>query len=254
MKEINKESLVRRKYKKTVILIHGYLTNYLDFNHLPKYLSKYYDYVVILDLPGHGRYRNIKDFKVDATIKKVEKEVEYYLAKGFVDLIGFSMGGALSRYLCVKYKEIRNAVLLAPATYYLSPLFTLERMKYIITDNKKGSNTLKELKENDKISYDVIKELTLKKFNLDNGLTFCKLIYKINSKEGFNPTRTLVMRGILDELVPKYSAEYCYKNCINSEKEIVHIKGLGHLMLRSNKEQLIIDKIMEFLVKYEEIL
>ena len=248
MKKIINESLNKIDSKKTVILIHGYLTNYLDFNHLPKYLSKYYDYVVIVDLPGHGKYRNIKEFKVDATIKKVEQELEYYLKKGTVDLIGFSMGGALSRYLCVKYKEVRNAVLLAPATYYLSPLFTLERAKYII-GNKKDENELKNLKENDKTSYDIIKESTLKKFNLDNGLTFCKLIYKINLIKGFNPTRTLVMRGTLDELVPKYSADYCYKNCINPGKELVYVKGLGHLMLRSNKEQLIIDKIMEFLTK-----
>lgn len=236
------------KKKRTIILIHGYLTNYQDFNHLPKNLISYYDYVVILDIPGHGKYKNIKDFKVDKTINMIEKEVEYYLSKGFVDIIGYSMGGALARYICVKYKLIRNAVLLAPATYYFSPLFTLEKIKYV-KETKKDLETNKLFKEDEKLGQNIIKDVTLKKFNLDNGLTFCKLIYKINEYPGFNPTRTLVIRGVLDELVPKYSADFCYKNCINSKKEIIHMKGLGHLMLRSNKEKEIIDKIMEFLTK-----
>ncbi len=234
--------------KKTVILIHGYLTNYLDFAHLPKELIKYYDYVVLVCIPGHGKYLSTKAFTVEDTIKVVEKEVEYYLEKGTVDLIGFSMGGALSRYLCVKYKTINKAVLLAPATYYLSPLFTVEKIKYY-TNIRTKEELAKKMKENDKIASEVLKGYLIKKFTLSNGLTFCKLIAKINSLKGHNPTSTLIIWGKTDELVPKKSADFCYKNCCNENKELVLVDGLGHLMLRSNHELELNEKIIEFLNK-----
>lgn len=234
--------------KKTVILIHGYLTNYLDFNHLPKELIKYYDYVVLVNIPGHGKFLSTKDFTVDGTIELVEKEVEYYLKLGTVDLIGFSMGGALARYLCVKYQTINKAVLLAPATYYFSPLFTIEKMKYYSNIHTK-EELIKKMKENDKLSYSVVKNTTLKKFTLSNGLTFCKLIAKVNGYKGNNPTSTLIVWGKTDELVPKKSADFCYKNCVNKNKELFIVDGLGHLMLRANLEQQVIDKIIEFINK-----
>lgn len=237
--------------KKTVILIHGYLTNYHDFGSLPKELIKYYDNVVLLQIPGHGRYRTTKEFTVDATISTVEKEVEFYLDKGTVDLIGFSMGGALTRYLCVKYQKINKAVMLAPATYYLSPLFAVERLKYIfnVHNNEEKVELINKLKQNDKIAKNVVLSGTIKRFTLSNGLTFCKLITKINDRKGHNPTPSLIIWGRLDELVPKTSADFCYKNCCHEDSELVIIDGLGHLMLRSNYEEELKKKIIEFLNK-----
>ena len=218
--------------KKIVILIHGYLTD-----------------VILISLPGHGKYHNMKNFKVNNTIKLIEDEVEFYSRLGYVDLIGYSLGGALVRYLCVKYKTIKKAVLISPATYYFSPLFGIERMKYLFGGKTKDERkkNYQELRDNDKMAYHVVRRHTLKRFKLDNGITFCKLIQKINKIKGFNPTSTLIIWGKLDELVPKSSVNFCYRNCINNKKALVMIDGVGHVMLRSNKEQIIIDKIMEFL-------
>ena len=212
--------------KKTIILIHGYLTDYLDFNHLPKELIKYYDYVVIVNIPGHGKFNEIKHFRVDPTIKTVEDEVEFYLKKGSVDLIGFSMGGALTRYLCVKYQTIRKAVMLAPATYYLSPFCVVNRLKYVLkaksVDERK--QIINRLKKNDDAAKNVVLDNCIKKFGPKNGLTFCKLITKINQLKGDNPTSSLIVWGELDELVPK--------NQLNSVIKIVQtkIKNCGLLM------------------------
>ena len=237
--------------KKTIILIHGYLTDYLDFNHLPKELIKYYDYVVIVSIPGHGKFNEIKNFRVDPTIKTVEDEVEFYLKKGSVDLIGFSMGGALTRYLCVKYQTIRKAVMLAPATYYLSPFCVVNRLKYVLkaktADERK--QIINRLKKNDDATKSVALDNCIKKFGPKNGLTFCKLITKINQLKGDNPTSSLIVWGELDELVPKKSAKFCYKNCSNKDKELWYIDGLGHLMLRTDYEEEINNKIIKFLNK-----
>lgn len=166
--------------KKIVILIHGYLTDYNDFNHLPHQLTKLYDYVILISLPGHGKYHNMKNFKVNNTIKLIEDEVEFYSRLGYVDLIGYSLGGALVRYLCVKYKTIKKAVLISPATYYFSPLFGIERMKYLFGGKTKDERkkNYQELRDNDKMAYHVVRRHTLKRFKLDNGITFCKLIQK----------------------------------------------------------------------------
>ena len=186
--------------KKTVILIHGYLTDYNDFVNLPKTLIKHYDYVVIMSLPGHGRHQNIKNFKVDSTIKMVEDEVERYLQKGSVDLIGYSMGGALSRYIASKYQTIRRMVLLTPASRYLSPLLAINRIKYLLK-KQDVALSIKEkrelLKEHDKAGLEILKNGPLHKFNPSNGLTFCKLIYKINQEKRSFSTPTLIVYGRL---------------------------------------------------------
>lgn len=237
--------------KKTVILIHGYLTDYHDFSQLPLHLSKYYDYVVILDLPGHGKYQDNKKFTVNDTIKKVENEVEFYLNKGSVDLIGYSMGGALSRYLAIKYPNINKVVLLAPATKYLTIFFPIERARYIFSDKDKNKRKVRiqEIKEHDKVSYLILKKGPLPRFKLRNGYVFCKLIYTINKIRGKNTRPTLIIRGRLDELVPHSSAKYCYKNCVSDNKELYIVDNIGHIMLRSNEEEIITSKIIDFLTK-----
>ena len=151
--------------------------------------------MILISLPGHGKYHNMKNFKVNNTIKLIEDEVEFYSRLGYVDLIGYSLGGALVRYLCVKYKTIKKAVLISPATYYFSPLFGIERMKYLFGGKTKDERkkNYQELRDNDKMAYHVVRRHTLKRFKLDNGITFCKLIQKINKIKGFNPTSTLII-------------------------------------------------------------
>lgn len=50
------------------------------------------------------------------------------------------------------------------------------------------------------------------------GLHFVNLFKRINKIKGFNPTSTLIIWGKLDELVPKSSVNFCYRNCINNKK------------------------------------
>ena len=235
--------------KKIVILIHGYLTDQHDFNQLEKKLLPYYDYVVILDLPGHGFDHSMKDFKVDATLDYVDKEVEFYLKMGDVDLIGYSLGGALVRYLCVKYKKINKAVLLAPASKYLNFSCLNRRMKYYFSGKTKEEKSInrKILKGNDEITRYIAKTQFFKNIRPSNIKVFRRLIKKTNSQKGDNPTSTLIIYGKLDELVPKKSAIYCFNNCINQSKELVLIDGVGHVLLKGVKGKEIEEKIIKFL-------
>lgn len=236
---------------KTVILIHGYLTNYQDFANLPSKLIQSYDNVVILSLPGHGHHNDINKFTVKDTISMVESEVEFYLKKGSVDLIGYSMGGALSRYLAVKYPSLNKIVLLAPASKYLAAPFIRKRLKYIYQDNNKDNqkNRFNDIKNYDKELVDFARGGIIQKFNIKNGLTFCKLIHTINKYKGNNNHPTLIVQARLDELIPYRSIKFCYENCTSSDKELYVIEDIGHLMLRSNKKEEISNKILTFLKK-----
>ena len=157
--------------KKIVILIHGYLTDSNDFNKLEKDLVPYYDYVVSLNLPGHGKYQNMKDFTLDATFKYLFDEISFYLTLGKVDLIGFSLGGALVHYLCAKFKNINKAILLAPAIKYLNFSCPFKRMRY--TFFQKQNRLL--LKANDQITRKIAKEQFFKNIRLTNIIVFQKI-------------------------------------------------------------------------------
>ena len=233
--------------KKTIILIHGYLSDYHDFSNLPKYLIKLYDQVIILNLPGHGKYQDINNFKINNTIKMVENEVEYYLTKGSVDIIGFSMGGALARYIASKYQKVNNVVLLAPATKYLVTGFLFKRIKYIFSKKKKIKENYHTVLEHDKLAIKMSKQITIPKFRIKNGITFCKLIKKINKQKTKYDIPTLIIWGKLDELVPKRAIKYCYKSSISNKKQIIYYDDIGHLMLYSAREKDIITDILNFL-------
>ncbi len=235
--------------KKTVILIHGYLTTKDDFNKLEKTLINYYDYVVLLDLPGHGKYHRMKDFTVCAVLNYVEKTLEFYLARSSVDVIGYSLGGALARYLCLKYPAISKAVLLAPSNYYFNFSVPFKRHQYIKSaTNKQEKKTFKQnLKTNDKIAHYILRHYLLKKFTLKNGVTFCKLIKRINQAPLDSKVKTLIIYGMVDELVPLKSVRFCFNNCSNPQKELVLLDGVGHVLLLGAKNFEIVQKIKQFL-------
>ena len=58
----------------------------------------------------------------------------------------------------------------------------------------------------------------------------------------------LVIWGIFDELVPYAAIKNCYNNCKHQQKELYMIPDIGHMMLRSSREQEIIQKIITFLM------
>ena len=114
--------------KKAILLLHGFATDKTDFDPIIPYLEKMYDHIEINNLPGHDVLQ-LKGFTKTRTIhfviaqmKKLQKEYE------IVDVMGFSMGGALATYLASHFK-VRNLVLLAPAVLYINANYPIARFK-----------------------------------------------------------------------------------------------------------------------------
>lgn len=233
--------------KKVCLLIHGYLTDEKDFTTLPEKLNCLYDHVELFLIPGHGS-ENMDNFTKDSVFKKVDEVVEQ-LEKDYdiVDVIGFSLGGALAKYVACKY-EVNKLVLLAPAVKYFSPKTISRRINFMVgnklTDEKsKFGNIVKEDVEAVTFFIGSLK----KKFNLKNYREFTNIIAHINEVTKDYNSKTLIIWGYFDELVPKGAIKMCYDECQNENKSVIIIPNIGHYMLRSTRGETIQTLIVNFL-------
>ena len=235
---------------KVCVLIHGYLTDYKDFKSLPQDLIKKYDQVILLCLPGHNHKDSLNDFTKDNVFKYIHNEMDQIIKNNIVDVIGYSLGGALAWYIALNYK-INKLVLLAPANNYINFFLYNAQYNYLRNIDKLEDTTKEELKkeykERQKEALEFAKKITFPKFNIKNGFNFVKIIYEINKNTSNINTPLFVVRGDLDELIPRKSIDLVYGRCINTNKQMYNIPDIGHMMLRTNKEKEIIKKIMIFL-------
>ena len=105
-----------------IVLFHGFSTDKHDFDPIIPVLEKQYDDVICENLPGHD-VKGLNGFTCVATMQyvddlmhKLEKEYEQ------IDVMGFSMGGAIATYVASNFK-VNKVVLLAPANIYLIALY-----------------------------------------------------------------------------------------------------------------------------------
>ncbi len=235
---------------KICLLIHGYLTDFRDFTSLPQNLIKYYDQVILLCLPGHENKHNLKNFTKDFVFKYLDKEIENVINENnVVDIIGFSLGGALAWYYSLKYK-FNKVVLLAPAICNINYKIILDRknnqkkLKQLSKDEYKLERKKAKIRQKKAIQF-VLKN-TLPKFSFRNGYEFLKIVKHIKNNTKQSDTPTLIIRGELDELVKKDAVLIILNNLIGI-KEFYEVPHIGHMMLRTDYEQEIISKIIDFL-------
>ncbi len=236
---------------KAVILIHGFLTNYLDFAPIIPYLEKEYDYVSKYIVPGHDIPPNYKLFRVKDTFDTLLKTYDE-LKKDYkdIDVIGFSMGGALASYL-QSVREVSKLVLLSPANKYLNFSLLHNRLQFrhllnTISDKQEKELNKEIFNNNDKVAMKMMLKELLPNYNIHNLKTFMDIV-KICNKELLAITcPSLIIWGKLDQLVPYSSVKYLYDISLN-KKELVIYDDISHLMLLSENNQKIIDKIMYFL-------
>ena len=247
---------------RAVMTIHGFLTDIKDFGRLYDYLD-FYDEVVPCKVPGHNDKVDFKLFTADATVKAITDCYDDLRDRyDEVDVVGFSMGGALASYLCFT-RDVHKCVLMAPANKYLNPRFVFDAIKYYAGFQRETYKNA-EGKLHNKVTA-VRKEMkpyhrnmsACLKLEIDRILpnlswhtysVFSKIISKINKTiDGSDNAAmpTLILRGDLDELVPKSSVEYLLKHFDNCKSE--SFKDIGHGMLFTNRDNVIISKLVEFL-------
>lgn len=253
---------------RAVMTIHGFLTDTKDFGRLYDYLD-FYDEVVPCEIPGHNGKLDFTKFTVESTLVEVTGCFDILKKKyDEVDVVGFSMGGALASYLAVT-RNVRKCVLMSPANKYLNPRFIFDAMKYYIALQQSTYKSAQG-KHNEKIA--AVKESMrpyhrnmsaclklefdriLPHLNTHTYRVFRKLIEKINKTIDVSPNvtvPTLIVRGNLDELVPQSSVDYLLKHFDNAKTEA--FEDIGHGMLFTNRDNVIIPKLVEFLSDGEVI-
>ena len=105
--------------KKAILLLHGWLSDINDFDCLMPSLETMYDHVERVSYSGHGE-DDPNNFDDNETFDSLDKKLkELQLKYEIIDVLGFSMGGALAVYLSQHY-AFNKLVLLAPDNQFLN--------------------------------------------------------------------------------------------------------------------------------------
>ena len=247
---------------RAVMTIHGFLTSIDDFGVLYSYLDGY-DEVVKCQIPGHDEKIDYKLFTTDATIFKVLDTFDELKSRhDQVDVVGFSMGGALASWLCTK-RAVNKVVLVAPSNKYLNfnSMFKLIKFYYETYADAYHSSVgeasqrlrwaesaLVPHAQNNVLSLRLAIKRWLPNINLNTYNTFKTLMQLSNQAlegKGKVDIPTLIMWGELDELVPKSSINHVQKYFTNYKT--ITYKDVGHAMLMTNRGPALSKDIVDFL-------
>lgn len=262
--------------KTAVMLIHGFLSDCNDFDGLYEKLSEVYDHVERFNLPGHGVEGDLELFQVDLVFTSVLYTFdELNKVYDSIDVVGYSMGGALASYLS-SIRKFNRLVLLAPANKYLNAHFLYPRLRFYRELNSKEDNYYfdtekmndEERKEvskkllNDerkqdleiiRFAFEVVKEKMLRNFSFRVLFTFMKIIKKCNSSLTTIENETLIIWGDHDFLVPYSSVEYLYNKCTHDKKMIFIIPQLNHMFFTSFCKEELINHVTNFLFSKQTV-
>lgn len=247
-----------------VFLLHGWLSDINDFACLLPFLEKHYEHIERITYPGHGPGEDYREFSGPMTIELVEKTFEK-LSQEYdaIDVIGYSMGGALASYLASKY-EVRKLVLLSPANKYFNfrlPFSKIKCLLKILYALQKASikrdyqnkevlkQRIKQLFQDDIISLKFARDKYLKSYFRHAFRNFRELIRYVNENTKEIKCPCLIAWGRLDQLIPLASVKYLYDLCTNEQKVLKIYDDLSHLLkLSPNCDELVQD-IEKFLVE-----
>lgn len=188
-----------------LLCIHGLLSSNRDFSFLTENLSQYYDYILNIDMPGHGD--NSLSFNTK-TIKEfyIRKYDELSTKYDSIDLLGYSLGGVIASYL-QSVRKIDRLILLAPAYRYLN----LKNYNFSKSSLKKTG----------------IGEIFPKK-NILYLFKFQKIVFDLSFDIKVITPKTLIIWGNEDYLVKESSGYDLYQKIINSDRRYIILSNHNH--------------------------
>ena len=225
------------RIKKAVLIIHGFAGGTYDEEPLFFRLQGESKFDVYnFTLPGH--ITNLSsDVEYKDWLESVDKRIKKLISLGYrsIYVIGHSMGGLLATYAAIKYKQVKKAVLVAPAFKYLSLEEKSTFKKSIISapDLIKDYNPKEIISRFLKVSLQQLKE-------------FEKIVELSQDNPSKLKVPTLIIQGTSDRLVPFESSENIYEQ-MNCEKYLIEVDGVTHDVFFGIKVDKICDEIAKFL-------
>ena len=247
---------------KCILLIHGFLSEGTDFNHIIHPLERLYDRVELFVCPGHGHRFGKDKFTHQKTIEELLNAYdELQKSYDIIDVMGFSMGGALALYLASK-RDVRLLMLLAPAIKYVNfemPFarialawkmlknFNVASKNKQIKTKKKIEKEFKLVVENEAESFKLARRAFFKLQAPKYFFAFRKLIQTIHANLSPVSSKTLILWGKLDQLIPHSSIDEAQKICIHPHNKIIIYEDMTHLMLMSKNYEVIVNDVLKFI-------
>ena len=254
----------KKNMEKAILLIHGFLSDMTDFDVLIPHLETRYDLVHRIVLPGHGPENdyNYDKFNKEDTFKHLTKTFDdLHRRYKEIDVMGFSMGGALASCLS-SFRNFNKLILLAPANKYFNPkalitttefsarnFSSLEKaiLKKEPKEQEAYKNLLKAVASDSTTGFGFVLRKYLRSYIWKAYKEFKDIVLNCNKDlvEIKNPV--LICWGKLDQLVPKQSVEFLYSICTNPNRQLKIYEGITHLMLMSQNYEPILQDILEFI-------
>ncbi len=232
-----------RNYKKTIFLIHGIGDNASrDWEMQVPALAQYYR-IITVDLPGYGHSdKGDKNYTPDKYVALINFIATYYGINRF-DMVGHSMGGAISILYASKFPEnVRRLVVVDVAGI----LHRLAIAKYVIASasNKNGGNTVSSINTIETYVVKVIEkfewlfslfsdDIAEKDERIRSGIELAN--YNFGDALDKIETPTLIVWGEDDRITPLRTAKVLAYRIKNSKIEV--IKGAGHLPMKDRFEE-----------------
>ena len=207
------------KFRKAVLVIHGFAGGTYDEESITYYLTmKGFD-VFTFTLPGHDKRMFNKITKEDWK-KSCEEHIKTLIKNkyNYICVIGHSMGGVLACYLASKYKEVKRLVLAAPAFKYL-------------TFDDEDFKVLNVIKNSPKIFKDYGKEEIISRllqFPTSVLKEFMDLVNESKDLPSKIDCPILILQGNNDKIVPIASSEFVYSNVNSKTKYLMMLDGVTH--------------------------
>lgn len=204
-----------------ILCLHGFTATTVEVRKMAQFLTEngYTTYGPLL--PGHGTTISEANKATWRDWVKVAEDSYLFLKEEYenVFVLGESMGGLLSLYLCSKYPEIRGAMLFAPAIKINNLIFT--KLLWPFAEYKSKNYTGDD--DMPWQGYDVIPlKAAANVYDLQRQVK--KGIQKVNSP-------VIIFQGKKDGTIDPMSSVYVLEHIGSTDKQLVWLEESSHVIL-----------------------